>query len=293
MRLFKSKAAAAALLTLGLAGCAREGDIQQTGILTSYTACPPVAIAAPAGDITLFNPADSRDASAIDVVANITNVRCDLRRERREYRHQRRPSTSRRSAATIAARARSSLPYFATVVQGGTNVVAKRVSRVGLRFADGQLSRQHHRRRHRRRCCARPRPCPRTSAARSPASAAPAIPTRRSTRWPIPPSAPRSSAPASRCWSASSSTQEQLALQRDALSALTVPIDSRGRLTLQSGRVAGGRPPVDARESVAGREPAAAEGATAPESLRQKDRAAQDTLESVRRRLGEGGPPKG
>ena len=30
------------------------------------------------------------------------------------------------------------VPYFATVVQGGENVVAKRVSRVGLRFEDGQ-----------------------------------------------------------------------------------------------------------------------------------------------------------
>ena len=31
------------------------------------------------------------------------------------------------------------LPYFATVVQGGSNVVAKRVSRVGLHFEDGQF----------------------------------------------------------------------------------------------------------------------------------------------------------
>ena len=30
------------------------------------------------------------------------------------------------------------LPYFATVVQGNGNIVAKRVSRVGLRFEDGQ-----------------------------------------------------------------------------------------------------------------------------------------------------------
>ena len=79
MRLFKLSAATAALLSFALAGCAREGDIQQTGILTTYTACPPVAIVAPAGDITLFNPPSSRDSTAIDVVAHITNVRstCD------------------------------------------------------------------------------------------------------------------------------------------------------------------------------------------------------------------------
>ena len=75
MRLFTPKAAAAVLLTLGLLGCAREGDIYQTGILTSYTACPAVAIPAPAGDLTMFNPPASRDANAIDVVATRSEER--------------------------------------------------------------------------------------------------------------------------------------------------------------------------------------------------------------------------
>jgi hypothetical protein len=136
LRLFKPTAAVAALLSLGLAGCAREGDIQATGILTTYTACPPVAVIAPAGDITLFNPENSRDANAIDVVANITNLRStcndsgdhivtsatfDVQALRRDNR----------GARDVV------LPYFATVVQGNTNVVAKRVSRVGLHFDDG------------------------------------------------------------------------------------------------------------------------------------------------------------
>lgn len=137
MRLFKTTAAAAALLSLGLAGCAREGDIQQTGILTTYTACPPVAVVAPAGDITLFNPPSSRDASAIDVVANITNVRstCDESGEyivtnaSFEVQAQRRDA---RGARDIV------LPYFATVLQGNGNIVAKRVTNVGLHFDDGQ-----------------------------------------------------------------------------------------------------------------------------------------------------------
>jgi hypothetical protein len=137
LRLSKSKAAAAVLLTLGLLGCARQGDIYQTGILTTYTACPAVAIPAPAGDITLFDPPASRDAAAIDVVATITNLRstCD---ETGEYivtnatfdvHAQRRDNRGAREVV---------VPYFATVVQGGENVVSKRVSRVGLRFEDGQ-----------------------------------------------------------------------------------------------------------------------------------------------------------
>ncbi len=137
MRLYPSKSAAALLLALGLLGCAREGDIQTSGILSTYTACPPVAIVAPAGDITLFDPAASRDASAIDVVAHITNVRStcndsgehivtqatfDVQAIRRDNR----------GARDVA------MPYFATVVQGNGNVVAKRVRQVGLRFEDGQ-----------------------------------------------------------------------------------------------------------------------------------------------------------
>ena len=137
MRLYTSKAAAAFLLTLGLAACAREGDIQQTGILTSYTACPPVAVLAPAGDVTLFNPASSRDATAIDIVANITNVRSTCTGEGSEniitevtFDVQAR-RTDNRGARSVT------VPYFATVVQGSSNVVAKRVRQVTLVFADG------------------------------------------------------------------------------------------------------------------------------------------------------------
>jgi hypothetical protein len=138
LRLFTSKAAAAVLITFGLAACAREGDIQQTGILTSYTACPPVAIIAPAGDVTLFDPANSTDASAIDVVANITNVRSTctgadtgeniITEVTFEVQARRRDNHGARSVT---------LPYFATIVQGSSNVIAKRVRQVTLTFADG------------------------------------------------------------------------------------------------------------------------------------------------------------
>ena len=137
MRLFTSRAAFAAFIALGLAACAREGDIFQEGILTSYTACPPVAIPAPAGDVTLFDPANSRDASAIDVVAQITNLRgsCTdsgdyiVTNATFEVHARRRDASGAREIV---------LPYFATVVHSGTNIVAKRVSRVAVRFEPGQ-----------------------------------------------------------------------------------------------------------------------------------------------------------
>ena len=139
MRLSKSSAAvAASLLALALAGCVREGDISAIGVVTRYTPCPPVAIAAPTGDVTLFDPANSRDASAIDVVAQITNVRSTCT-EGGEY-------IITQATFDIQARRRDPrgarqvvLPYYGVVVQGEDNVVAKRVSRAGLNFADGQL----------------------------------------------------------------------------------------------------------------------------------------------------------
>ena len=135
--MFTRKAAIAALLLVNLAACAREGDITTGGVLARRTACPAVAIPAGTGDITLFNPANSRDATAIDVVANVTNIRATCNDSGEyvvttasfEVFGQRRDPRGEREVV---------LPYFATVVQGGTNVVSKRLGRVALRFPDGQ-----------------------------------------------------------------------------------------------------------------------------------------------------------
>ena len=132
----KSKVAVAALIGLSIAGCSREGEITSTGIITHYSACPSVAIVAPTGDITLFNPPTSRDAAAIDVVATMTNVRSNCNEAGENIL----------SSATFDIQARRSdargarevvVPYYASVVQGGTNVVSKSVTNVVLRFADG------------------------------------------------------------------------------------------------------------------------------------------------------------
>ena len=131
------KVALPALLSLALAACASDGEITATGITVTRSACPAVAIPAATGDITLFNPETSRDATAIDVVASITNLRsaCDETGEyivtnaTFEVQAQRRNPSGAREVV---------VPYFATVVQGGTNVVSKRVGRVALRFEDGQ-----------------------------------------------------------------------------------------------------------------------------------------------------------
>jgi hypothetical protein len=127
-----------ALLSLLLVGCAREGEVTSAGITVVRSACPAVAIPAGTGDITLFNPPSSEDASAIDVVATMTNVRstCTETADQLvanatfEVQAQRRNASGPRDVV---------LTYFATVVQGGSNVVSKRLGRVALHFPDGAL----------------------------------------------------------------------------------------------------------------------------------------------------------
>lgn len=132
------KAPIAALIPLALAACSTEGQLTATGVIVNRSACPAVAIPAATGDITLFNPPGSRDAAAIDVVAEITNVRsvCDetganiVSNVTFDVLAQRRDARGARDVV---------LPYFAVAMQGGTNVVSKSVGRVGLHFDDGQL----------------------------------------------------------------------------------------------------------------------------------------------------------
>jgi hypothetical protein len=124
---------------LAVAGCARDGEFDSTGGITvTRSACPAVAVPAYTGDITIFNPPTSRDSRAIDVVANLTNVRSTCTEQ----------GADMVANATFDVTARRSdprgardvvIPYFATVVQGGRAVVSKRVSSVALRFADGEL----------------------------------------------------------------------------------------------------------------------------------------------------------
>lgn len=136
---------AAKVLTFGivaatLAGCSREGDLDigaGVGVNVTRSGCPAVAVPDGTGDITLFNPADSQDASAIDVVASITNIRPTCSESGEKIFSQASFDVQARRSNTQGSRT-VNLPYFTTVVQGGSAVVAKRVGQVTLQFADGQ-----------------------------------------------------------------------------------------------------------------------------------------------------------
>jgi hypothetical protein len=131
---------AAPLILLLVGGCAKSGEIDTSGgvgITAVRSACPTVGVPAGTGDVTLFDPPASRAANAIDVVATISNVRstCD---------DQGVDVTTRVTFDVRARRTRTdgardvTLPYFIVVTRGGSQVVAKRISQVGLHFDAGQ-----------------------------------------------------------------------------------------------------------------------------------------------------------
>ena len=128
-------------LVLLATACSREGEITQGGIYITRSACPQVGVPAATGDITLFNPSNRTDASAIDVSAAITNVRsvCDETGAN---------IVSTVSFDVVATRRLVSdqrtvvLPYFTVAMQGGSQVVAKRLGNVGLNFVAGSARAQ-------------------------------------------------------------------------------------------------------------------------------------------------------
>ena len=127
-------------LGLALAGCSREGELvinQGVGITAVRTACPAVGIPDYTGDVTLFRTPGSTTFADLDVTAAMTNLRstCDEGAER-VYTEATFDVLARR-ADTRGART-VTLPYFSTVLRGGSSVVTKRVGQVTLQFADGQ-----------------------------------------------------------------------------------------------------------------------------------------------------------
>jgi hypothetical protein len=134
----KAPLLAALALVPVLAGCASRGEIDATGGITAVrSACPTAAVPAATGDITMFDPATSRDASAIDVVATLSNLRATCNDTGDQI-------TTQLTFDVLARRARTEgprdlvLPVFVTLVRGGSAVVAKRVEQVSVHFDAGQ-----------------------------------------------------------------------------------------------------------------------------------------------------------
>lgn len=135
-----AKAGLGLVAILTLSSCGQDvlsATEQGIGQLINRTACPAVATPVHTNDITLFNPPASRDASAIDVTASITNIRGSCSDA----------GANIQTAASFEVNALRSnpsgareviIPYFATVMRGEGQIVSKEISRIGLRFEDGE-----------------------------------------------------------------------------------------------------------------------------------------------------------
>ena len=126
------------LLSLALVSCGKNEFDSTGGVKVVRSSCPAIAIPANTGDITLFKPAESRTADAIDVVATITNLKtsCNDTAGDRIVANVSFDVLARRTD-TAGAR-QVTVPYFVTVLRGGRAVVTKRVGQVTINFADGQ-----------------------------------------------------------------------------------------------------------------------------------------------------------
>jgi hypothetical protein len=129
----------AALIALSLlGGCRKSGDLleDQFAVFTVRNGCPLAGIPTGTGEITLFNPAGSTDASAIDVTASFTHLRGTCTDSGSEL-------VSTATFHIVAQRRDASqarqviLPYFDVILQGGEKVVAKQLGQVVLNFPAG------------------------------------------------------------------------------------------------------------------------------------------------------------
>jgi len=140
----RKTAVVAAIVLAGLSGCKRTGELDVTqgvGISAVRSACPVAGVPAGTGDITLFDPPASREAKAIDVVATLTNLRANCAEGTDTINSTLTFDVQARRNTTQGART-VTLPYFVSVVRGGTQVVSKRLGQVTLNFADGQARAQ-------------------------------------------------------------------------------------------------------------------------------------------------------
>lgn len=131
---------AAVALAAALAGCRGTGDLvvdEGVGITSVRSACPAVGVPDYTGDVTLFRTPGVTTADNIDVVGTLTNVRSTCNETGEKVFTSATFDVLARRTDSRGAR-QVTLPYFVTVLRGGSAVVSKRVGSVTINFADGQ-----------------------------------------------------------------------------------------------------------------------------------------------------------
>lgn len=131
---------AAACATAALSACASEGELvidEGVGVTSVLSLCPAIGIPDYTGDITTFRDPADRSVASLDVSAAMTNLRAQCNETGDRIYSEASFTVNARRSDTRGART-VSLPYFVTVLRGGSAVVSKRIGTVTLTFADGQ-----------------------------------------------------------------------------------------------------------------------------------------------------------
>ena len=127
-------------LAAGLAACASEGELvvdQGVGISAVRSACPAVGIPDYTGDVTMFRNAGSTTLADLDVTAAMTNLRSTCNESGdRVYSEATFDVVARRT--DVRGSRNVQIPYYSTVLRGGSAVVSKRIGSVTVSFADGE-----------------------------------------------------------------------------------------------------------------------------------------------------------
>lgn len=137
---FRARALFALTAVAALAGCAKEGELvvdQGVGVTSVLSLCPAVGIPDYTGDITTFRTAGDTSVASLDVTAAMTDLRSTCNDTAAQVYSEATFTVNARRTDTRGART-VQLPYFVTVLRGGSAVVSKRIGTVSLTFAEGQ-----------------------------------------------------------------------------------------------------------------------------------------------------------
>lgn len=138
--MLRARAFAALGLVAVLSACSQKGELvidQGVGVASVLSLCPAVGIPDYTGDVTTFRSPGDTTIGNLDVSAAMTNLRATCNDTADRIYSEATFTVNARRSDTRGARS-VQLPYFVTVLRGGSAVVSKRIGTVTLTFADGQ-----------------------------------------------------------------------------------------------------------------------------------------------------------
>lgn len=140
LMMFRARAFTAVGLLAALSACAKDGELvvdQGVGITSVLSLCPTVGIPDYTGDVTTFRSADDKTVGSLDVSAAMTTLRATCNDTGEQIYSEASFTVNARRTDTRGART-VEMPYFVTVLRGGSAVISKRIGTVTIAFADGQ-----------------------------------------------------------------------------------------------------------------------------------------------------------